>query len=671
MKRSKKLLVCLLCLVTMVLLGAVSFAANNSALPEMGNIKLTNYGKGILIQWDIPENADSFVIVRKAEGEEDFTPLTEVGKKNNYRDLTAVSGVSYTYAVLPYKGAYPGKYSPVASVPCIHQPELINAKATTEGVEVSWKPVEGAEKYTVYYKSDAESSWKAVTHVKSGTTYLHKAAPDGMKLSYTVTARKGSVKSSFSSKGVSVDYLKTPAVTDICSVINGIKITWEKTDAATSYLIYRRGAGQKWTYLTSVSENTYTDTSAQPGKTFAYTVRAVRGSQKSLYTSGKAYRYMPVNDITSVNTLCNGLTLKWKSSPYATFFKLYRKTDGGKAELLTKVSAKTLSYTDKNLTHGKSYTYFLVSICGSYESTPDVIGKTYTFVEAPDAKSAVAKTKGYTVTWEKIEGATNYYIYRRASSSDKWTKIARVNDVQSYNDTTANKTKTYYYCVRAGIGGKYFSNYGDQVKTTGIDPNKKMVALTYDDGPHNTHTMTILDTLEKYGAKATFFVVGERINSNSAPLIRASKLGCEIGNHTYNHMNIPSYSASKIRSNLQQTDDLVRKYTGHNTTVMRPPGGATSSSSLAAVDKPVIMWSVDTRDWSHRSASKTVSHIKSNVFDGAIVLMHDLYEPTASATKTIVPWLIDNGYQLVTVTELLEYRGITPRNGVVYRSATK
>ena len=172
-------------------------------------------------------------------------------------------------------------------------------------------------------------------------------------------------------------------------------------------------------------------------------------------------------------------------------------------------------------------------------------------------------------------------------------------------------------------------------------------------------------------AKATFFVVGERINSNSAPLIRASKLGCEIGNHTYNHMNIPSYSASKIKSNLQQTDDLVRKYTGHNTTVMRPPGGATSSSSLAAVNKPVIMWSVDTRDWSHRSASKTVSHIKSYVFDGAIVLMHDLYEPTASATKTIVPWLIDNGYQLVTVTQLLEYRGITPKNGVVYRSATK
>jgi peptidoglycan/xylan/chitin deacetylase (PgdA/CDA1 family) len=99
---------------------------------------------------------------------------------------------------------------------------------------------------------------------------------------------------------------------------------------------------------------------------------------------------------------------------------------------------------------------------------------------------------------------------------------------------------------------------------------------------------------------------------------------------------------------------------------MRPPGGATSSSSLAAVNKPVIMWSVDTRDWSHRTASKTVSHIKSNVFDGAIVLMHDLYGATASATQTIVPWLISKGYQIVTVSEMMAVNGTKMQSGKVY-----
>ena len=196
-----------------------------------------------------------------------------------------------------------------------------------------------------------------------------------------------------------------------------------------------------------------------------------------------------------------------------------------------------------------------------------------------------------------------------------------------------------------------------------------MVALTYDDGPHGTYTAQILDVLEKYDARATFFVVGSRIEYYPSQLTRAYNLGCEIGSHTYNHMNLPSNTDSAIKSEMDKTDALIKKYTGEAATIMRPPGGATSSRSLAAVGKPAIMWSVDTRDWEHRNASKTVTHIKNNVYDGAIVLMHDLYSPTAQATKTIVPWLIDNGYQLVTVSELMYYRGIDMKAGSVYRSA--
>ncbi len=671
MKNSRKLLICLLCLVTLLFFSAVALAAGEAALPEMTNVTLSNSGKGVLIKWDIPQNADSFVIMRKTEGK-DFTPLIELVKKKSYRDETAESGVSYTYAVVPYKDNFPGKYTLTPSITCIHQPELLSAKATTEGVEVKWKKSAGANKYSVYYKANGDTKWTRITHTGDTDTYLHKKAPDGKTLTYTVIARNGSFKSSYDSKGVTLDYLKTPAVTDICSVINGIKVTWEKTSAAKSYTIYRRGAKEKWYYLTSVSSKngSYTDTSATPGKTYAYTVRAVRDEQTSLYTSGKPYRYIPVNDITSVGTLYNGLNLKWKASPYASKYKLMRKTDGGELKLIATIkSSKTLSYTDTKLEHGKSYTYILVTVSGSYESTTDTIGKTYTFVEGPDAVSATLSSKGYTVNWNKVSKATHYYVYRKGENASKWTKLTRVGNKSSYNDTTADKSKTYYYCVRAGISGKYFSNYGDAVKTVKIDPKKKMVALTYDDGPHNTYTNRILNTLEKYDARATFFVVGERVTDNKAPLIRAAELGCEIGNHTYNHMNIPSYSDSQIKSNLKKTDDLVKKYTGNNTTVMRPPGGSTSTRSLAAVNKPVIMWSVDTLDWKHRNASKTVSHIKNNVYDGAIILMHDLYSPTASATETIVPWLIKNGYQLVTVSELLEYRGINAKNGTVYRQA--
>ena len=671
MKSTRKMLICLMCLITLLFFSAVALAAGENAVPELTKLTLSNSGSDVLIKWDIPESADSFEIMRKAESEEKFTLLTQLGKKNSYRDSTALSGVSYTYEVIPYNGKIMGKSELKPTITAVHQPKLVSVKATTEGVEFKWKKVDGANKYTVYFKAEGDKKWTRITHVGDTDTYLHKKAPDGKTLSYTVIARNGSFNSSYGN-GPTVKYLKTPSVTDICSVINGIKITWNKTDAAKSYTIFRRGAKETWYYLTSVSNknSSYIDTSATPGKTYAYTVMAVRDGQNSLYTSGKPYRYIPVNDITAISTLCDGLTIKWKASPYATKYKLYRKAEGEKLKLITTIkSPKTLSYTDTKLEHGKSYTYILVTVSNSYQSTTDTIGRSYTFVDAPDAVSAVLSTKGYTVNWNKVSKATHYYIYRKAEGEAKWTKIARVGNKSSYNDATAKKGTLYYYCIRAGISGKFFSNYSDTVKTSRIDPNKKMVALTYDDGPHNTHTNTILDTLEKYDVRATFFVVGERIDSNSKPLIRAAKLGCEIGNHTYNHMNLPSHSATQIKNNLKMTDDLVKKYTGSPTTVMRPPGGATSSSSLKAVNKPVIMWSVDTLDWKHRTASRTVSHIKSNVYDGAIILMHDLYGPTASATQTIVPWLIKNGYQLVTVSELLEYRGIDAKNGVVYRQA--
>ena len=248
MKTSKKIIICLLCLITLVFFSAVAFAANEDAVPEMTSVTLSNSGKSVLVKWDIPQNTDSFVVMRKTEGT-DFAPIAELGKKNSYRDETAVSGVSYTYAVIPCNDEIQGKYNLTPSIMCIHQPEPLTAKATIEGVEFKWKKVDGANKYTVYFKAEGDKKWTRITHVGDTDTYLHKKAPDGKTLSYTVIARNGSFNSSYGN-GPTVKYLKTPSVTDICSVINGIKITWNKTDAAKSYTIFRRGAKETWYYLT-------------------------------------------------------------------------------------------------------------------------------------------------------------------------------------------------------------------------------------------------------------------------------------------------------------------------------------------------------------------------------------------------------------------------------------
>lgn len=202
-----------------------------------------------------------------------------------------------------------------------------------------------------------------------------------------------------------------------------------------------------------------------------------------------------------------------------------------------------------------------------------------------------------------------------------------------------------------------------------VNPKGKMVALTFDDGPSDSITNGVLDVLEKYGARATFFVVGRKIEGGHEAMTRAAEMGCEIGTHTYNHIDLPSSSSSTIRSEIAWTDELIERYTGAPATVARAPGGALDASSAATVGKPFFYWTVDTRDWESRDAYSVISMVRNNTEDGDIILMHDVYASTLEAVETVVPWLIKEGYQLVTVSELMQYKGgIIPQAGVQYYS---
>lgn len=196
------------------------------------------------------------------------------------------------------------------------------------------------------------------------------------------------------------------------------------------------------------------------------------------------------------------------------------------------------------------------------------------------------------------------------------------------------------------------------------DPNAKMVALTFDDGP-SKYTEAILNQLEKYGAKATFFVVGNRVSQYSDILKRESELGMEIGNHSWDHANLTKLSESGIKAQKTQTDNAVSAVTGKNTTLFRPPYGSKSTAVASAYNMPLILWSVDTLDWKTRNAKSTVDAVMNNVKDGDIVLMHDIYESSAKAAVELIPKLIEKGYQLVTVSELGNARGGL-KNGTVY-----
>ena len=200
-----------------------------------------------------------------------------------------------------------------------------------------------------------------------------------------------------------------------------------------------------------------------------------------------------------------------------------------------------------------------------------------------------------------------------------------------------------------------------------IDTSNPMVAITYDDGP-SAVTDRILDILEQNGAKATFFQIGNQVESYPNTEKRIAALGCELANHTWEHKWLSSLDVDGINYQLDHTNEVVEAVAASRPKLMRPPGGFYNETVQAEADMPMIYWSIDTEDWKTRDAGKTISAVLDHVKDGDIILMHDLYEQTAEASETIIPELIKRGYQLVTVSELAQARGMALENGKVYYS---
>lgn len=198
-----------------------------------------------------------------------------------------------------------------------------------------------------------------------------------------------------------------------------------------------------------------------------------------------------------------------------------------------------------------------------------------------------------------------------------------------------------------------------------IDPNKPMIALTYDDGP-SKYTQELLDVLKENNSTATFFVLGIQINKYKEVIPLIIEYGNQIGNHSFDHKRLTTLNDEELYNQINRTDNLVYEAALYKPYVMRPPYGSTSEELNEKLQKPIIKWSIDTRDWECRNAEAITKHILDNVKDGDIILMHDIYESTLEASKTVIPELIERGYQLVTVSELSEYSDVILQAGQTY-----
>lgn len=201
-----------------------------------------------------------------------------------------------------------------------------------------------------------------------------------------------------------------------------------------------------------------------------------------------------------------------------------------------------------------------------------------------------------------------------------------------------------------------------------LDPEKPMVALTFDDGPNPAQTGRILDTMEEYGVVATFFDLGSLVESYPEVVQREVALGCEVGSHSYSHKNFNTLSEEAIAEDMRITAEAFRNAIGYEPTLFRPPYGNCNDFVQAHVPLAMVTWSVDTLDWKSKNAKEIMKVIRNESdLDGKVILMHGIYKSSAQATEALVPYLLEQGYQLVTVSEMLEYKnGVAVEAGKLY-----
>lgn len=197
----------------------------------------------------------------------------------------------------------------------------------------------------------------------------------------------------------------------------------------------------------------------------------------------------------------------------------------------------------------------------------------------------------------------------------------------------------------------------------------KLIALTFDDGPSTGYSPYILDVLKERGAKATFFVVGKWLGPDKPFVLeREFNEGHQVGSHTYHHTKLTTLTDGQIRAELSSLAAAVNEMAGQhqNTYLLRPPFGACDQRVLAAVDVPVIHWSIDAAQGRQVTGERMADYMIENAFDGAIILMHDTTEYNAVAIPLAIDALQAQGYEFVTVNELFRLKGVTPEAGTLY-----
>ena len=253
-----------------------------------------------------------------------------------------------------------------------------------------------------------------------------------------------------------------PKLKKVTNMKSGVKITWSKVEFADSYRVYRKVKGGDWKYLDNTKNTSFIDKTAKSGTKYYYSVRAKNNAGISERSSSLSIKRLSFSKASKVSNTSSGVKVTWKKVTGASCYIVYRKTKGGKWDAIKKTSK--LYYTDTKAKSGKTYLYTVRACNGSERSYYDTDGLSIRRLRAPKISSATSKREGILLKWNKITGASGYYVYRKVTEGD-WKKIASVKGGAKikYIDETPRKGATYQYRVKAYYG-KSTSGYSSSYK---------------------------------------------------------------------------------------------------------------------------------------------------------------------------------------------------------------
>ena len=238
-------------------------------------------------------------------------------------------------------------------------------------------------------------------------------------------------------------------------------------------------------------------------------------------------------------------------------------------------------------------------------------------------------------TWKFTYDESKFNINIEPIVSDVSSVEVSINDV-------------FKYIEEAYLKGEDLEKYKTYIKKR----TRKAVALTFDDGPSPKTTPVALDLLKKYNAKGTFFMVGHAVEGNEDIIKRVIAEGHQIGNHSWDHPVLTKISLEKAKSQINDTTAALKKASGLDVHIMRPPYGAINGAIQAEVDQSFILWDVDTLDWKNRNTASIMKEVRK-AQPGSIILMHDIHQTTIDALPLILQYLTEQGFEMVTIEELM------------------